>query len=56
MKTLYKLLFVLCLLVGTSCSQNAQEEEITVESAEEGAAEKDTTQANDEVPEELMHH
>ena len=56
MKTLYKLLFILCLLAGASCALNTEEAEVTVENQETQAAETDTTEANDDVPESLMHH
>ncbi|GAB3528779.1 hypothetical protein GCM10027443_07210 [Pontibacter brevis] len=52
--SIYKLLFVLCLLTGVSCTQ---EEAATTETQNETTAETDTTATtNDDVPESLMHH
>jgi hypothetical protein len=48
--TMYKLLFVLCLSVGASCSQENQEQGDTTGTTESAA---DTTATNDEVSNEV---
>lgn len=53
--TIYKLLFIFCLVAGTSCSQNSPDgmEESTEPATTETA---DTTAATDEVPASLQQH
>ena len=51
--TMLKLLSVLFLFAGVSCSQN---EEASVESENRTAAETDTVTVSDEVPESLKQH
>lgn len=55
---LYKLLFVLCLLTGASCSQNSPEQVETTEApaTPEAAGAEDTSSVSNEVPASLQQH
>jgi uncharacterized protein YbbC (DUF1343 family) len=55
-KTMYKLLFALCLFAGVSCSQDNQEEGTSAENENQPAAEADTATVSDDVPESLLRH
>lgn len=56
--SLYKLLFIFCLIAGTSCSQNNQDGMDNTEDSTAPATTgtEDTTATTDEVPASLQQH
>ncbi len=54
--TMSKLLFILFLIVGLSCSQGNQEEGASAENQSESSADTDTSTVSNQVPESLLQH